>query len=182
MGAFSKEITQPESSSKNFFQSAIDHYSSVFLLITFGAFGYKIVFSSEKVIETFLICFLTWNVGVRGLVAFLANWISPFADRIAASYGWPLKSSFQREIAASDGAFGILGITCNWIGGDFWTATVLAVGSCWFFSELGGLMKIRKLGKDPDYQTNRSLHRGMRLDFVFSIVLFICLVMWKKGF
>ena len=160
----------------------IDHYTLVFLFITLSCFLYKITFTSSKMTEAFLISFLTWNVGVRGLVAFVANWFPPFADQIAISYGWPLQSSFQREIASAEGAFGVLGILCNWFTDGFWVATVVAVSFCWFFSELGGLIKIARRKKDPSYQLNDSLHFGMRLDLIFSILLLVCLIFWKKGF
>lgn len=179
------EKTNETKSSINFTKLltyVIDHYTLIFLFITFISFGYKMLFSTNKIVETFLICFLTWNVGVRGLIAFIANWIPIFADQIAESYEWPAQASFQREIAATEGALGTLGILCNWISGDFWTATVIGVSLCWFFSELGGLSKMAKSKKDPSYQLNTSLQRGMRLDLIFSILLLVCLVMWKKGY
>lgn len=163
----------------NFF---IDHYTVTFLGITLSSVLYLYLLANRSFTEAFLQSFLTWNVGVRGMVAFVTNWFPPFADQIAKQYGWPLQSSFQREIASAEGAFGLMGILCNWFQGDFWTATVIGVCFCWFFSELGGLIKIAKRRKDPNYHLNPSLHRGMRLDFIFSILLFLCLIAWKNGY
>lgn len=150
--------------------------------MTLMNFGYRLAFSHGTVTEKFLISFLTWNVGVRGILAFIANSIPFFADQIAASYGWPEKSSLQREVAASDGAFALLGILCNWINGNFWTATIIAVASCWFLSEIGGLARMQQRSKDPKYHLNKNLRRGMRIDFIFSLVLFLGLVLWKLGY
>lgn len=174
--------TQTQLTLGNMLSCCIDYYTIVFLFITFVCCGYKVLVCSEKIIKSFLICFLTWNVGVRGLIAFVANWAPPLADQIALSYGWPLQNSFQREIAATEGAFGILGILCNWFTEDFWTATVIAVSFCWFFSELGGLTKMTKLKKDPKYILNVALQRGMFLDLVCAILLPVCLILWKKGY
>ena len=159
----------------------IDHFTVVFLFITLVAFGYQMLAYSSKASEAFLRSFFTWSIGARGLIAFVANWVPLFADPIALSYGWPLRSSFQREIASAEGAFGVLGILCNWITGDFWTATGIAVSFCWFFSEVGGLVKMAQHKKDPSSQYNPSLHRGMRLDFISSILLMLCLLLWKMG-
>ncbi len=160
----------------------INHYTLIFLAITLISCGYKVIVHSSPLCEAFLKSFLTWNIGVRGFVAFIANWVSPFAEQIAESYGWPSKTSFQREAAATEGAFALLGILCNWIQGDFWTATVIGVSFCWFFSELGSLMLVKQLKKDPAYCLHASLQRGMRIDCIFSILLPICLILWKMGY
>lgn len=179
-----QEIVNEKKSTKlvDFLNFAIDNYTLIFLFITFLSFGYKTYFLKERIIESFLLSFLTWNVGVRGLIAFVANWTPMFANQIAQSYEWPINNSFQREIAATEASLGTLGMLCNWISGDFWTATIIAVSLCWFISELGGLISITKSKKDPAYKLNQSLQTGMRLDLIFSVILLVLLVLWKNGY
>lgn len=157
----------------------IDNYTFTFVGITLISFVYKTLYTGIAPLEAFLISFLTWSVGIRGLIAFIANWVPVFADQIAEKYGWPIGSSFQREIASAEGAFGTLGILCNWISGDFWTATIIGVSFCWFFSEIKALWTIFQRKKDPNYRMNSALQIGMRIDLLSSIILFLCLLAWK---
>jgi len=161
---------------KKLLSIAIEHYSLISLIATFISFAYMFFFLNKPALNAFLLSFLTWGVGVRCLVAFAANWVPPFSDQIAEAYGWPLGSSFQREIASADAAFGLLGILCNWFAGEFWTATLFGVSCYWFLSELKGLLTIRKRQRDPTYSVKSSLHAGMGIDFVSSIVIFFCLI------
>src|ERR1044072_967622 len=55
------------------------------------------------------------------------------ADQAAALIGWPKGSMFQFEVGLHDGAWGILGFLCVFIGGGFWLATALG----WSFFMLG---------------------------------------------
>jgi hypothetical protein len=56
-----------------------------------------------------------------------------FPDWAAAQIGWPAGSPFQYEVGFHDGAWGILGFLCIWIGGTLWLATGLG----WSFFILG---------------------------------------------
>jgi len=154
----------------------IEHYSAIFLIATILSFLWMFFYFQKPPLEAFLQSFLTWSVGVRGIIAFVANWIPPFCDMIAEAYGWPRGSSVQREIASAEGAFGILGILCNWVTGGFWIATLLGVAICWFLSELKGLATIKIRQKNPEYSMNSNLHLGMFLDFLTSIAIFACLI------
>lgn len=167
---------------KKLLNIVIDNYTIIFLCLTLLSFIYRISLTSTKPTEAFLLSFFTWSVGARGIFAFIGNWFSPFANEIAKAYEWPEDSSWQREIASADGAFGVLGILCNWFYGDFWTATAIGVSFCWFFSESKALCKVSRMKRDPAYQMNQRLHFGMYLDLVSSIVLFSCMVAWKFGF
>ena len=56
-----------------------------------------------------------------------------FPDFAAEQIGWPTGSPFQLEVGFHDGAWGLLGFLCIWIGGTFWLATGLG----WTFFMLG---------------------------------------------
>ena len=48
-----------------------------------------------------------------------------YADEAAKLIGWPSGNPFQFEVGLHDGAWGILGFLCVFIGGGFWLATAL---------------------------------------------------------
>lgn len=70
-----------------------------------------------------------------GAVGFFFGFIPHvfFADEAARLIGWPVGSPFQFEVGLHDGAWGILGFLCVFIGGGFWLATALG----WSFFLLG---------------------------------------------
>ena len=70
-----------------------------------------------------------------GAVGFFFGFIPHvfFADEAARLIGWPAGSPFQFEVGLHDGAWGILGFLCVFIGGGFWLATALG----WSFFLLG---------------------------------------------
>lgn len=71
-----------------------------------------------------LLYLLAIAVGVGGLWGFIGHVF--FADRVAAYIGWPQGSPFQFEVGIANLAFGILGLLCIRIRGDFWTATIIS--------------------------------------------------------
>jgi hypothetical protein len=48
-----------------------------------------------------------------------------FTDQAAHLIGWPPGSPFQFEVGVHDGAWGVLGFICIWLGGLFWHPTGL---------------------------------------------------------
>jgi hypothetical protein len=72
----------------------------------------------------FLLSFLVISIGIASLIGFVVHIF--FADQTAASIGWAAGSPFQREIGFANLALGVLGITCIWLRGNYWVATVVA--------------------------------------------------------
>jgi hypothetical protein len=96
-------------------------------------------------VEAFLQSFLFWCVGWWLTVAFFLHWIQPSAGRIAEGIGWPKGSPFQKEVAAADGAFGIMGIICGFISpSDFWTATAIGASFMLFMMGIGHVIDLKK--------------------------------------
>jgi hypothetical protein len=76
----------------------------------------------EGVIHLLLLYALVLDVGVIGfLFGFVPHVFFP--NQAADLIGWPRGSPFQFEVGVHDGAWGILGFLCIWLGGLFWTAT-----------------------------------------------------------
>jgi len=85
-----------------------------------------------RVVYLLLLYALVLDVGVIGLLFGFVPHVF-FADRAAALIGWPAGSPFQFEVGFHDGAWGLLGFLCLWIGGSFWLATGLG----WSFFMIG---------------------------------------------
>lgn len=77
-----------------------------------------------RIVHVLLLYALVLGVGVIGfLLGFIPHVF--FADQAAEMIGWPAGSPFQFEVGVHDGAWGVLGLLCIWIGGYFWLATGL---------------------------------------------------------
>jgi hypothetical protein len=77
-----------------------------------------------RVVRLLLLYALVLGVGVIGFFMGFVPHVF-FADRVAGLIGWPPGSPFQFEVGIHDGAWGVLGFLCIWIGGTFWLATGL---------------------------------------------------------
>jgi hypothetical protein len=91
--------------------------------------------TSQRIAEIFLLWLLVIDIGVGGIFGFIGHTV--FADRAAASIGWPAGNPFQAEVAVANLAIGVLGILCYWFRSEFWTATVIAT-AVWLLGDAGG--------------------------------------------
>jgi magnesium-transporting ATPase (P-type) len=105
-------------------------YPLVFLSITLWAAAIHLILrkkkkrvSPKRIIEVILAYFLFINVGCTCLFAFVGH--AFFPDNVAINIGWPTGSPFQFEVAIANLAFGVLGILCMWLRGNFWIAVAL---------------------------------------------------------
>jgi len=86
----------------------------------------------RNVLRLLLVYAFVLDVGAVGFVfGFIPHVF--FADAAAKLIGWAPGSPFQFEGGLHDGAWGILGFFCVFIGGGFWLATALG----WSFFMFG---------------------------------------------
>jgi hypothetical protein len=74
-------------------------------------------------ITTLLLYVLIFSAGLQGIFGFTGHYFK--SDEVAEYIGWPKGNFFQKEIAYANLAFGILGILCIWLRGNFWLATII---------------------------------------------------------
>lgn len=147
------------------------------IAITCAIFG--IFVSHQKPSIPFLQNFLFWGVGVWLVGAFFMHWIQPAADRICEGLGWPKGSPFQKEVAAADGAFGILGIICGFTAPtDFWTSTVIGASFMLFTMGVGHVLDIVKTENESPLNAGSTMYYGLLL----PVVLVTLLIIWKAGY
>ncbi len=79
--------------------------------------------SGKEKIAIYLKSLIFFNIGMNGLVAFLAH--AFFADITAAGIGWAPGSPFQSEIAAGNLGMAVTGLLSPLFPAYFWLATVL---------------------------------------------------------
>lgn len=153
---------------------SVNYYSLTFIIISvFSGIILGMIYQLN-LIEALIASFLFWNVGVRGIAAFIANHIPQYADEIAKNYGWEKGQSFQKEIAATDGAFGLLGVLSPFFSKEFGLAAILGFCFCTISSEFSGLSELYHDQKREDHSIAKILIFGMGLDLVVSIsILFL---------
>src|SRR5260370_1689123 len=76
-----------------------------------------------RVVETFLLWLLVICVGVASVLTFVAD--AFFADRMAASLGWPAGTPFQSLFAVANLSVGCLAILFYWLLQPLFVATVI---------------------------------------------------------
>jgi len=86
----------------------------------------------RNILRMLLVYAFIFDVGAVGFFFGLIPHVF-FADAAAKLIGWPPGNPFQFEVGVHDGAWGILGFLCVFIGGGFWLATALG----WSFFLLG---------------------------------------------
>jgi len=88
--------------------------------------------TQRNILRLLLVYAFVFDVGGVGFIfGFIPHVF--FADEAAKLIGWPPGNPFQFEVGLHDGAWGILGFLCVFIGGGFWLATALG----WSFFLLG---------------------------------------------
>ncbi len=90
--------------------------------------GLNILFSrkpktTRNILEIFTLYVLMINVGFGGVFAWFGHLF--MSDMVARSIGWATGSGFQLEVGFANLAFGIIGILCIWLRGNFWLAAAI---------------------------------------------------------
>ena len=108
-----------------------------------------------------------------GAVGFLFGFIPHvfFADEAAKMIGWPAGSPFQFEVGLHDGAWGILGFLCVFIGGGFWLATAIGWSFFMFGAAWGHIQQVLVEGNYAPYNFFPAHHRHAHPDLAAGAAL-----------
>jgi len=120
-----------------------------------------------RVVEIALLWCLVIGVGATGIVGFLGHTLN--AGQIADAYGWASGDPLQQELGCACLAFGIMGVLCIWLRGNFWSAAVIG-----YTVFLFGTAGLRALAPSA-YQAGLLVEGGIGL--YFDIVLPIALLL-----
>ncbi|AXV40069.1 DUF6790 family protein [Methanobacterium sp. BAmetb5] len=146
----------------------------IIALVMLGVQFYsKRVLTLKRIIGTTLLSLLVVTVGIGSIWASIGH--SFFANQVASTIGWAPGSPFQQEVAFANLAFGVLGILCIWIRGNFWTATVIGVSIFLLGDAIGHISNIMVTG---NYAAGNA-GAVLVLDILIPLLLIGLLVAYK---
>ena len=163
---------------EDLFRKMGENFSVVWVLVAIINATVSILVYDARVVAAFLGSLLFWCVGIQCISSCVLHWYRPTADKIAEGIGWAPGSPFQKEVAAAAGAFGILGILCSWISGDFWTATAIGASFMFFLMGIGHVLDIVRNKNMSIYNAGSVLYT----DLLVPVVLIALLILWKMGY
>ena len=155
-----------------------DHFAVFFLVIALLCAAVDIVLFGTAIPEAVLAWILLINIGFQGILAGFMHWYGPTADKTAEKIGWMPKSPFQKEVAAADAAFGVLGVLSFFIRDNFLVATVIGGSVMLFFMGIGHVLDIRKNRNISPYNAGSVVY----FDLLIPVAMIVLLVLWKTGY
>jgi hypothetical protein len=128
-----------------------------------------------RVVRILLVYALVIDVGVIGVVlGFIPHVFFP--DEAAKMIGWS-SSPFQFEVGVHDGAWGVLGFLCIWIGGTFWLATGLGWSLFMLGATYGHIHQMVQHGNYAPYNFLTIFSDG----FIGLWLLVLLFLYWRWG-
>jgi Family of unknown function (DUF6790) len=134
-------------------------------------------YSTEQIVDLYLLYFLFFTVGIIALIGFISHVFYP--NITAEMIGWPTGSPFQFEVGFHDGAWALLGILSLFIRGNFWLATGLG----WSFFITGALYgHIKSMIVHGNYASYNAgiIISEIIIPVVLLTLLFLKFVVFKK--
>jgi len=154
------------------------HFAIPFLFLALLTALYGVYVDNTRITEALLAGILFWSIGWQGIMAGFAHWYRPMADKIAEKIGWKPGSPFQKEVAAADAAFGVLGVASWWLRGDFWIATTVGAAMMLFIMGIGHVLDLRRNRNTSIYNAGSVLY----FDLLVPLVMVVLLILWKLGY
>lgn len=136
----------------------------------------KVPRTKLRLVRVLLLYALVLDVGVIGLPMGFIHHVF-FADETAKMIGWPPGSPFQFEVGVHDGAWGVLGFLCIWIGGTFWLATGLGWSLFMLGATYGHIHQMVKHGNYAPYNFLTIFSDG----FIGIWLLVLLFLYWRWG-
>lgn len=136
----------------------------------------NIVFFQAEAVESFLVCLLVINYGFGGIWAFIGHYF--LSDKVAESIGWPINNPFQKEVAFTSLAFGIVAILAIAFRGDYLIAAVLTPS---IFLLGAASIHIKEIIKNKNMSSGNAGPILYISDILVPLALIILLLFYKIG-
>lgn len=127
----------------------------------------------KKIVEVFLLSFLVISVGFGSIWGFIGHFF--LSAQVANNIGWAAGNPFQLEVAFANLAFGILGILCYWLRGNFWTATVISSSVFLLGDAYVHIINIIQYGNYASGNAGSVLY----MDIIGPIILIMLLILYR---
>ena len=155
-----------------------DNYAVFLLVIALLCAAADSILFKTGVFEAVLTWILLVNIGLQGILAGFMHWYRPAADKTAEKIGWAPGSPFQKEVAAADAAFGVLGVLSFFIRDNFLVATVIGASVMLFFMGIVHVLDLRKSRNLSPYNAGSVVW----FDLLIPVAMIILLVLWRNGY
>ncbi len=155
-----------------------DHFAIFFLAAALLGAAADIIVFGTAVPEAVLVWILLVNIGLQGILAGFMHWYGPTAKKTAEKIGWAGGSPFQKEVAAADAAFGVLGILSFFIRDNFLVATVIGASVMLFMMGIGHVLDLKKNRNISPYNAGSVVW----FDLMIPVAMIVLLVVWKAGY
>jgi hypothetical protein len=154
-----------------------DNYAAVFLAAALLGAASEIVLYRTPVTEAILCWVLLVNIGLQGILAGFMHWYGPAAKKTAEKIGWAPGSPFQKEVAAADAAFGVLGVLAFYIRDSFLVATVIGASVMLFLMGVGHVLDLKRNRNVSPYNAGSVVW----FDLLVPVAVIVLLLLWKTG-
>ena len=144
----------------------------IFIILTVAGAILHILIAKTPVIYTFLLYTFVINVGVNGIISFIGHAFR--SDEIAQYIGWPKGSPFQYEVACANLSYGIMGILCIWLRGNFWIATAVAYSVFLIGAGIGHISQMVRAKNFAPGNAGIPLY----MDFLKPVVIWVLLIIY----
>jgi hypothetical protein len=149
------------------------------LIISGIQFYLKRSLTTKKIVEIVLLSLLVITVGFGSIWIFIGHAFLP--NQVAAYIGWVPGSPFQLEVAFANLAFGVLGILCFWIRGNFWTASIIGFSIFYLGSAYGHIINILSTGNYAPGNAGAVLILDILIPILLIVLLFVYKVQEKRA-
>lgn len=127
-----------------------------------------------RVLEVTLMYYLFVWIGLSGLWGFMGHAFR--ANEVAQFIGWSAGSPFQFEIAVANLSYGVLGILCLWIRGNFWIAAGVGQAVFMWGAAYGHIKQIMLYKNYAPGNAGLILY----LDIIIPLVFFGLLIAYRR--
>ena len=131
--------------------------------------------SAKKIIEVVLLYQLVIVFGVGSVLAGLFHVFNGPAT--AQMIGWAPGSPFQYEVGVADVAFGLVGILCIFIRGNFWLAAILANSFFLFGCMAGHIRSLAESGNVAAYNIGPNI---IFADLIMPLILIVLYIAYRR--
>jgi len=102
--------------------------------------------------------------------------VRPDGEKDGRKIGWAPGNPFQKEVAAADTAFGVLGVLAFFLRDNFLVATIISASVMLFLTGIGHVLDLKKNRNMSPYNTGSVVW----FDLLVPVAMIVLPALWKR--